>query len=239
MRKREEQLLAHLLTGGDDSAANELLGSFYNGYPVERLRPLLQSDNDSAVMAGAWIASELAERSAPLMNELFRLLNHPLRYVRFFILDAVLDSTANEHGEVVARAIMLIRDPDEAVRWKALGFLAYATKDQLSSALTYLDNQGDSTLLAWLLRTGITQTDMQEIITRLNDPDSLTRMFAVAAAARLGQHNSVPLEHACSFGEPACVREKSVNGLMNSPKNPGEALLLDQCSPTGGGTSGD
>jgi hypothetical protein len=132
------------------------------------------------------------------MNELFRLLNHPLRYVRFFILDAVLDSTANEHGEVVARAIMLIRDPDEAMRWKALGFLAYATKDQLSSALTYLDNQGDSTLLAWLLRTGITQTDMQEIITRLNDPDSLTRMFAVAAAARLGQHNSVPLEHAAN-----------------------------------------
>jgi len=46
-------------------------------------------------------------------------------------------------------------------------------------------------------------------------------------------------EALCSFGEPACVREKSVNGLMNSPKNPGEALLLDQCSPTGGETSGD
>jgi hypothetical protein len=61
-----------------------------------------------------------------------------------------------------------------------------------------LDNQGDSTLLAWLLRTGFTQRDMQEIVTRLNDTDSLTRMFAVAAAARLGLHNSVPLEHAAN-----------------------------------------
>jgi hypothetical protein len=198
MNEHEEQLLTHLLTGGDDSTANELLESFYNGYPVERLRPLLQSDNESAVKAGAWIASELAERAAPLMKELFRLLNHPLRYVRFFILDAVLCSTTNEHGEVVARAVMLIRDPDEAVRWKALRFLANATKDQLSSALAYLDNRGGATLLAWLLRTGITQTDIQEIITRLNDPDSLTRMFAVAAAARLGPHNSVPLEHAAN-----------------------------------------
>jgi HEAT repeat protein len=93
---------------------------------------------------------------------------------------------------------MLIQDPDEAVRWKALRFLAKAAKNQLSIAVPHLDSQTVAALLAWLLHSGDTQINMQEIITRLSDPDSLTRRFAAAAAARLGPHNPVLLEHAAA-----------------------------------------
>jgi hypothetical protein len=202
MKEREDQLLEHLLTGGNDSAAIELLDAFHSGYPIERLRPLLQSDEEDAVDSGAWIASELGEKVTPLVNELSPLLNHPSRSVRIYILNAILNATMNAHGEIVAKAVMLIRDPDEAVRWKTLYFLARETKNELAIALPHLKGQTIAALLAWLLDSGNTQTDMQEIITRLSDKDSLTRMFAVAAAARLGPHNLGPLEHAAASTDP-------------------------------------
>jgi HEAT repeat protein len=217
MKGREDQLLEHLLTGGNDSAANELLDAFHSGYPIERLRLLLQSDGETALKAGAWIASELGEKVAPLVSDLSRLLNHPSRYVRFFTLDAILGCTMNEHGEVVARAVMLILDPDEAVRWKALHFLANATNNQLTIAVPHLDSQTVAAQLIWLLGSGGTQTDVQEIITRLNDPDPLTRMFAAAAAARLGPHNLAPLEHAtaCTDSEVSSFANEELEGFRS------------------------
>jgi len=123
-------LIDRLRAGGNDSAANDLLTEVFRGHPVESLRRLLHSDEETAVKAGAWILSELGVRAAPMMADIVALLGHPLRYVRFFALDAVLASATSEDGVAVATAIGLINDPDDAVRWKALTFLAWARADQ-------------------------------------------------------------------------------------------------------------
>lgn len=202
MKERGDQLLAHILRGGNGSATNELLDAFFDGYPIERLCLLLQSDEEHAVKVGAWLASELGEKVTPLMSELSQLLDHPLRYVRFFILDAILISATHECGEVVARAIRLIQDPDEAVRGKTLSFLTNATSQQLTTALPYLNNQTIKALLVWLLDADNPQIDQQVMMMKLDDAGSLTRMFAVAASARLAQRDQGLLEHAATSTDP-------------------------------------
>lgn len=194
-----DELLERFLDAPDDAAANELLSAFFAGYPVERLRVLLRSDNEEAVRAGAWIASELSESAAPLMDDLSRLLDHPAKYVRFFVIDAVLGSASCEHGATVARAVMRIRDGDQAVRWMTLHLLSKASKDQLVASLPFLGEQGLAEHVQWLLAAG---ENIDEVCARLSVGDEVAQMFAAAAAARLSGKDQAGLQHAAASSHP-------------------------------------
>jgi len=196
MKTHAEHLLNHLLNGGNDSTANELLAEFFDGYPIEKLRLLLESKQETAFKAGAWIASELGERVGPLVDELSRSLEHSSRYVRFFILDAILSGATNEHGEAISRAVLRIQDPDEAIRWKALRFLAKATQDQLAAAMPHLGDDSIGKMLVWLIDSLGTEIRKQDVIGKLSDTDRLVRMFAAAVSARLAPFDITLLEHA-------------------------------------------
>jgi hypothetical protein len=194
--------MEHILKGGDDSAPDELLDEFFDGYPIDKLRLLLQSNVEQAVVSGAWIASELGRMAAPLIDELSQMLDHPSREVRFYLLDPLLCATAQEHGEAIARAVLLVRDADEAVRWKVVRFLARATREQLTAAVPHLDSDRVATLLTWLLSSGNTIENKRDIVTRLNDADPLVRLFAAAAAARLEPDDLGALERAAASTDP-------------------------------------
>jgi len=65
-----------------------LLAECLNGYAISNLRRLIRSNRDGAIKTGAWIVSELGGAARPLMADVEFLLQHPLRYARFFALDA-------------------------------------------------------------------------------------------------------------------------------------------------------
>jgi len=113
-RARADRLLERLARGGNGQAANDLLREFFYGYPLERLSVLLESDNPEAAKSGAFIASELGDRFAPLFAAVDRMLEHPVKAVRFDALDVVLVNGTPEHGETIAKAVVLVRDPEEA-----------------------------------------------------------------------------------------------------------------------------
>lgn len=196
-----DTLVALIATSGDDSQANELLKEFFSGYPIERLRRLLRSENEGAVTTGAWIASELGERVMPLVDDLKILLTHPAKRVRFFALDGILAAGTPEHGEAIAAAVELIDDAEEAVRWKAMNFLARASSDQLAASLPYRHARPTASLTAWLLdcdRTGNTKA----ILARIEDNDRRSRLFAGATAARVADRDLSPLKRAAEAADP-------------------------------------
>jgi hypothetical protein len=214
---RADQLLEEILAGANDSAANQLLTEFLRGYPIARLRLLLQSDEESALRAGAWIASELGKKIAPLVDEVSRMLSHSSRYVRFFLLDALLGGATNEDGQAIARAVLLIRDPDRAVRWKVLNFLARAPRENLAAAVPYLGSALIARSLTWLLEADDAPRDRNEVLAKLGDHDPVVRMFAAAAAARLGQVELHSLEHAAGSTDPEVrsFAEEQLEALRN------------------------
>lgn len=215
---RGDELIDRLCAGGDDSSANDLLSEVFHGYPVENLRRLLHSDEETAVKAGAWILSELAERAAPMMADIVALLGHPLRYVRFFALDAVLTSATADDGAAVATAIGLINDPDDAVRWKALTFLAWASADQLAASVAHLRPPLRG-LTEWLARASSGAATGRDVLTALDDPDRLARVFAAAAAVRLARRDRGLLERAAASADQEVstfAREQLESGRLPS-----------------------
>lgn len=186
-------LLEKIALNGTDEDVNELLKECQRGYPVAQLRRLLRSPEHGAVKAGAWIVSELGERALPLLSDIVPLLHHPVRYVRFFVLDAILAAAKPEHADAIANAIMLIRDADNAVRWKALHFIAKATLEQLRAAQPRLVMEQLAAHTAWFLDV-VTRIDGPEIAGGIDDSNPTRRLFAVAAAARTKDHDIQALE---------------------------------------------
>jgi len=121
-----EQILANPSDLG--GVANELLSEYYRGSDVSSLRKLLHSEDDRIVDCGTWIACELAEMGKPLLPELRRLLGHPSKGVRFWAIECVQEWAGTSNPEELALAVSLVSDSDKAVRWKAMGLLATASR---------------------------------------------------------------------------------------------------------------
>jgi hypothetical protein len=186
------------IPGEEGRAANDLLREVFDGYPAQNLGRLIHSGSDRAVASGAFVVSELGAQAAPIINEVDFLLGHPLREARFDALDAALTAASIDHGAILAKAVMLVADPDQAVRWKALNFLARSTPDQLAAAVPYLEDRHVADLAAWLASEGSDPVSLPDIRSRLQDPDKATRMFAAAAASRVAAASRQGLEDAAA-----------------------------------------
>jgi len=182
-----DELLERLQSGDDDDdgeIANALLKAFYGGYPVERLRTLLYSDNPLVAARGAWLASELTRGGRRLLADYHQLLRHPVAEVRYEIVNAILYSASADDGELVAAALRTAGDPDPLVRSRVPWLLAHARLEMLAAAVPYCQGEPIGVLLEWLLEVDQT-LDTGAIIARLDSANQPDRLFAAAAAFRV------------------------------------------------------
>lgn len=202
-----EKLIAHILshpdTSDSDGVAYDLLKQYQRGSPVESLRALLSSPDDRIAGEAVWIASELpAGRS--LLRDVGALLGHRSRKVRFWAIDCVLLWAGPLDGAELAAAAALLDDAEKPVRWKAMGFLAMASREQLTAALNNFRTPALKSPyvgeLAWLV--SLEGADPGEIIAALGGPDGRRRKIAAAAAYRLAKEDSAPLRYATSIEDP-------------------------------------
>lgn len=168
-----------------DVASTELVNEFLRGFPLEELRRLLHSDSTRIVQSGTWIAAEMGSEALPLLDEVPALLVHPDRQVRYFALDIVLTSASAEHETLVAQAVSLIEDPDQAVKSRATWFLAYAQTSVLAASIPFLVGPVQAAV-EWLTR----DPSADEVVRTLDSEADLSRLAAVAAATR--QSDSAP-----------------------------------------------
>lgn len=180
-------MILHIVAGGNGEAANDLLGEFLEGYPLDRLRTLLRSESPRAATAGAFIASELGDRFAPLISEALGMLNHQVADVRFDALDVVLLKAGVDQADLLAQAIGLVHDPDSSVRWKALRFLTRMTEKQMAAASKSITDERLANLMSWLVAvmSGEIERAKKDIEARLSEEDVVVSSFAAVAAARL------------------------------------------------------
>lgn len=208
MSSRSGDELIEMLLAGEDvpgeegRAANDLLREVIRGYPAQNLSRLIHSDRDTAVANGAFVVSELGAQAARIIDEVDFLLGHPLRDARFDALDAALTAASAEHGAILAKATMLVHDPDYAVRKKAIRFLANSTRDQLAAAIPFLADHRVADLVAWLAAVGNDAARLPDILSRLHDSDKTTRMVAAAAAARVAASDRRGIEEAAASSDP-------------------------------------
>jgi hypothetical protein len=184
--------------------ANDLLGEYHRGYPLENLRPLLSHENASVVRAGAFIASELGLKGRPLLGDISHLLRHTDPRVRSDVIDCVLLWAGRSNATELASAVGLLGDPHPGVRWKAMEFLSRASLEQLEAALSSLEASEPNSVnvrgLRWLI--GSHASDPQDVRTVLQSQDEALRKYGVVAARRMSKSSKEPLLYAASLNDP-------------------------------------
>jgi hypothetical protein len=202
--KFTERILANPNSSQVGVIASNLLREYHRGYPVENLRSLLANHEESIVITGAWIASELGAKGTPLLADISRLIGHPQKKVRFSVIDCLLVWARPSNQTELASVIGLLSDPEAGVRWKVMDFLSRATPEQLAAAHSFFEvtepNSGNARGLAWLI--GVRATDPQEIRIALQSPEEEFRKYAVVAARRMGRVNPELLRYASSLNDP-------------------------------------
>lgn len=166
-------------------AMNDLLSEFHRGYPIENLKPFLQSNNVSHVKIGAWIASELGGKGAVLLDDVSPLLQFPDAGVRISAVDCVLVWAGPSHGREIASVIDLLGDPDRRVRWKVMDFLSRATSAQLSAAECFIDKNEVEPRFGAGLRLLLRSKDGAVATAALEDKDVTMQKFGVVLARRI------------------------------------------------------
>lgn len=189
--RRGDDLLAQIL-GGDENLANELLNECWDGYPVERIRALLRSNGEGAVKAGVFIASELAKRSRPLLNDIEPLINHQDNWVRGDAIDAVNLAATVDHGEIVAHAIEHITDSRRGIRGRTFTLLAASTRERLEAGWRFIRDINVKEQLRQILDEETTVSSA-EIDRRLADGSQLVRLSGLVSAARISDRRAADL----------------------------------------------
>lgn len=140
-----EKLLDPSSDSDDGVTANDLLGHFWNGYPIENLRRLLVP---AGIGAAAFLASELGQKVRPLLPEVADLLEHESAGIRFDAIGALSQCTTWEDGWAVAKIVRALGDPHDGVRWVACKALRYMESSQLLAGLDYLHSHEPASIFA-------------------------------------------------------------------------------------------
>lgn len=196
---RAEELVHELVSDpkGRKSArrVQQLLEEYYRGVPLDSLRMLIHSQDETLQGDAAWIGSELPYSGRELLNDMTKLLSSGGRRARFYAIECIqLWSLPAVDAGPLSRAIGLVMDEDPAVRWKALCFLATADLEQLKAAARFLgEHESDCPYLASLRWLSQQETSASQVMDRIGSDDLYERRFAVVAAARLKDRELIAL----------------------------------------------
>lgn len=186
-------------------AANDLIALVRRGFPVENIVPLLQSDATEVVETGLWIADELAGKALGIVDEIVLLLDHE-DWMLSRSAGVILSQFDDLKSHTIATIVSLLKGRDD-LELKSSGgeiadcvlrILRKVPHEQLGEVADAVDDECLAELLRWLRDEGndAGAGAADRIAERLAGPDRLGRVFAAAAAARIGNETTVPLEQA-------------------------------------------
>lgn len=188
MERTAEQLIASVLLSDDETTASSLLNEFYNGYPVENVFRLLDSNNVHAVEVGAWISFEISTSLGGYASRLAQYLDHPSYKVRFDLVHAILNAAGEDDTDALSQVVLLLFDPDHRVRKAVTRFLIMIPTQFLSIVHNSIQNKVLKALLIWLVEIENAAFNSRMIEDKMNTDDELEILFAIVALERANEN---------------------------------------------------
>jgi len=189
--------------------ANDLLGEFQSGYPIDGLRSLLKSADNKVVDTASWIASELGDRGKLLLPEVTNLLKHTSKATRYFAIDCLLIWAGAKNEREIASVIPMLEDIEPAVRRKAMSFLSRASPEQLRAAAQYIKSAEPESVHVRGLELLLNYENCKnpDVSALLNNADALCRKYGIILAVRMFMHdNTCPDPATYAIGDPDIER---------------------------------
>lgn len=186
--------------------ATELLEALWAGYPVEKLRPLLISEDEEVAFWASYILSELGEKGRELLSTTAKLLDHKLEAVRIDAIDSLLSCSNFVDGATAAAIVSRYSNETDKVRSTIIDFLARAPLSLVQSAPDHMFDAGiKGQHLAGVALFSSASDNLSRMI--MGD-DEVLRAYALGASIRLHLH-AVSIWKSATKAQDAVIAEKA------------------------------
>ena len=161
-------------------------GHFYEGFPIENLRPLLISSSEKVLCRGAFLANELGWGARALTPEIATLMDCSNAGIRFDAIGALTACTTSQDGDILGKLFQHLEDSDKGVRWRMVDFIRLARSKQLAVAIRNAASQRPDTIYAEISETlrrsmKVTEAELRRMAGH-SEPG--VRLFAAGMALR-------------------------------------------------------
>jgi hypothetical protein len=132
-----ENMIEQVLAGGDDyELLWNLIGAVRDGFSIEKMRPLLSSDDPRVTAIAAYLAYELGAEMQPLLGELIPLADHPEPQCRSDIVHALIECAGPNDLDALSRIMLASDDPEPFIHRAAIQFVIVADGRSLANAVS-------------------------------------------------------------------------------------------------------
>lgn len=189
--------------------AHQLLQSYFRGYSLDTLRPLLTHEEALVRRAAIFVASELGDRSCDLLDCVVPLIRDNDLHIRWSAFEIVLLCSHGKHVEVFVNLLSGLNNDVKSIRLLVMRLIANATQDQLVASIEPCLALGiDGRLHQQGLETLVKGADLcpTEIVQLISNDKTLLRKYGAIASKRLIATYPQLIEAAAS-SEDSDVRE--------------------------------
>ena len=137
-----DEMLADPIQFEAEGRANDLLQYYFNGFPLDTLRPLLKSSNVVVQRNASFIASELGSKSAALVDDIIPLLHSGDPHIQYAAAEVLAVCCHGESAEKYRHIIKLLETSHEGLRELVLDLMSRADRSQRGVIRSYFESRG-------------------------------------------------------------------------------------------------
>lgn len=186
---RGEQLIRDLQTDpskfSDEGLAYDLLKAYFEGLPVNTLRPLLSSNNSLVQRAAVYVASELGSQAKDLVYDVIPLLDSEDRYLKYHAMEVLAVCCEGERAKEFFHVVKVLESDDDVLRALAMRLVSRVDLSQIEGARRIFDSRHQTHSHSLAILAEGKQVDPAIIISMIHDVDPLIRRYGAIAAKRL------------------------------------------------------
>lgn len=166
----------------------QLLQEYFNGFPLETLRPLLCHEEPLIRRAAVWVTSELGVSGCSLLNDAITLIYDEDRYIRYHALEIVAVCSVGENLNEYIKIVSFLESNDDVIRVLVMRLISNADKLHLEVAARFFGLKGSYHKLhneGLLKLLEVEKTPPEEVFLMINSCEPLTRKYGIIAAKKL------------------------------------------------------
>lgn len=162
--------------------AYDLLQFYFHGYPLDTLRPLLQSGNRYILRCVSFIASELAIQAWPLAEEMIPLLQSEDPHIVWDAVEVLAVCSVDGKVSLYSHIVRMLESGFPPIRELAAWLMSRAEVSQLIAARQWFEKQPDGALHS--IGLGVLLGDQGPSESAEHASNDLLRLYAEIAAER-------------------------------------------------------
>lgn len=205
------ELLADPAAFKQRGRAYQLLEEYFEGLPMDTLRPLLAHKDILVKHAAVWVASELGHQACTLLDEVTPLIASDDRFLSYHALEVTIVCAIGDYVDRFIRVPQALESNDDVIRSLAMRLLTRADQTQLEAAARLAETEtigssSDVHRRGLSLLSTCESRDPDDVRRMLLEDDSIARMYGAIAAKRLRQRCPELLRMAAALSDASVSR---------------------------------